>query len=94
MNKMKIVVLAFAVVLGSVGLPEFGSVSARAQAHRYYPVPYYRYDGYGGYYRYDGYGGRHRSRGFRDPGYAYHGNVPGCASDLGYGRWEPCDAGR
>lgn len=33
-------------------------------------------------------------RGFEDPGYAYHGNVNGCAEDLGYGRWEPCNRGR
>jgi hypothetical protein len=31
-------------------------------------------------------------RGFDDPGYAYHGNVNGCAEDLGYGRWESCDS--
>jgi len=30
-------------------------------------------------------------RGFCDPGFAYHGNVNGCAEDLGYGRWAPCD---
>jgi hypothetical protein len=30
-------------------------------------------------------------RGYCDPGFAYHGNINGCASDLGYGRWEPCD---
>jgi hypothetical protein len=33
-------------------------------------------------------------RGFGDPGYAYHGNINGCAVDLGYGRWEPCSHGR
>ena len=33
-------------------------------------------------------------RGFEDPGFAYHGNVNGCAEDLGYGRWEPCNRGR
>jgi hypothetical protein len=33
-------------------------------------------------------------RGFYDPGYAYHGNINGCAVDLGYGRWESCNAGR
>jgi opacity protein-like surface antigen len=33
-------------------------------------------------------------RGFEDPGYAYHGNINGCAEDLGYGRWESCDRGR
>ena len=30
-------------------------------------------------------------RGFDDPGYAYHGNINGCAEDLGYGRWESCN---
>ncbi len=35
-----------------------------------------------------------RLRGFQDPGYAYHGNLNGCAVDLGYGRWESCDVGR
>jgi hypothetical protein len=30
-------------------------------------------------------------RGFCDPGFAYHGNVNGCAIDLGYGRWASCD---
>lgn len=33
-------------------------------------------------------------RGFCDPGFAYHGNVNGCAIDLGYGRWVSCDSGR
>jgi hypothetical protein len=33
-------------------------------------------------------------RGFEDPGFAYHGNINGCAVDLGYGRWESCDKGR
>jgi hypothetical protein len=33
-------------------------------------------------------------RGFEDPGFAYHGNINGCAEDLGYGRWEPCNKGR
>jgi hypothetical protein len=33
-------------------------------------------------------------RGFDDPGYAYHGNINGCAVDLGYGRWESCNVGR
>ena len=31
------------------------------------------------------------ARGFEDPGYAYHSNISGCATDLGYGRWESCD---
>jgi hypothetical protein len=29
-------------------------------------------------------------RGYYDPGFAYHGNINGCAEDLGYGRWESC----
>jgi hypothetical protein len=33
-------------------------------------------------------------RGFCDPGFAYHGNVNGCAVDEGYGRWSPCNRGR
>ncbi len=31
------------------------------------------------------------ARGFYDPGFAYHGNINGCAVDLGYGRWESCN---
>lgn len=31
------------------------------------------------------------SRGFQDPGFAVRGNLSGCATDLGYGRWESCD---
>jgi hypothetical protein len=30
------------------------------------------------------------NRGYCDPGFAYHGNVNGCAIDEGYGRWSPC----
>jgi hypothetical protein len=30
-------------------------------------------------------------RGYCDPGFAYHGNINGCAEDLGYGRWVSCD---
>ena len=33
-------------------------------------------------------------RGFCDPGFAYHGNVNGCAIDQGYGRWVSCDTMR
>jgi len=33
-------------------------------------------------------------RGYCDPGFAYHGNVNGCAEDLGYGRWVPCNNNR
>jgi hypothetical protein len=45
------------------------------------------------YYRRGGWVPRHL-RGFEDPGYAYHGNINGCAVDLGYGRWESCNVGR
>ncbi len=31
---------------------------------------------------------RPEPRGFYDQGYAYHGNINGCAVDLGYGRYE------
>ena len=30
-------------------------------------------------------------RGYCDPGFAYHGNINGCAEDLGYGRWVSCN---
>jgi opacity protein-like surface antigen len=44
-------------------------------------------------YHQRGHGRAPRSlRGFDDPGYAYHGNINGCAEDLGYGRWESCDS--
>ena len=43
----------------------------------------YAYPAYPDYYA--------TSRGFMDPGFAVRGNMPGCAVDLGYGRWESCD---
>jgi hypothetical protein len=45
------------------------------------------------HYRHGGWVPPYR-RGFQDPGYAYHGNINGCAVDLGYGRWESCNVGR
>ena len=53
------------------------------------PAAYY----YRRHYRHGGWVPRYR-RGFEDPGYAYHGNLNGCAVDLGYGRWESCNVGR
>jgi hypothetical protein len=50
----------------------------------YYHRRHYRHGGWVPPYR----------RGFQDPGYAYHGNINGCAVDLGYGRWESCNVGR
>jgi hypothetical protein len=66
------------------------------------PADYYQYQGRrAGAYRpyvdipYAGGGWvPYQQRGFNDPGYAYHGNINGCAVDLGYGRWESCDKGR
>jgi len=55
----------------------------------YYHRRYYHHR----YYRRGGWVPRHL-RGFEDPGYAYHGNINGCAVDLGYGRWESCNVGR
>jgi hypothetical protein len=53
------------------------------------PAAYY----YRRHYRRGGWVPPYR-RGFDDPGYAYHGNINGCAVDLGYGRWESCNVGR
>jgi len=69
-------------------LPQSGGPAAKA-AIDVTPVAYYhrRHYSHGGWvppYR----------RGFADPGYAYHGNINGCAVDLGYGRWESCNVGR
>jgi len=55
----------------------------------YYHRRYYRH----GYYHRGGWVPPYL-RGYRDPGYAYHGNINGCAVDLGYGRWESCNVGR
>jgi hypothetical protein len=60
----------------------------------------YRHRRHGRVYQPYGYAPRQQGwvpypqRGFEDPGFAYHGNINGCAEDLGYGRWEPCDRGR
>jgi hypothetical protein len=56
------------------------------RVYRRYPervVVYPQRYGYPDYYA--------TSRGFMDPGFAVRGNIPGCATDLGYGRWESCD---
>jgi hypothetical protein len=79
----------------SAQAPGYGAPSAapppgyynrmRARAPRpYVDIPAARQGGWVPYWQ----------RGFEDPGYAYHGNINGCAVDLGYGRWEPCNAGR
>src|SRR4051812_20790597 len=69
------------------------------QPYRRYPRPrVYVTPGFSGYAPYGYYGAPlpaqiyyPTARGFEDPGYAYHGNLSGCATDLGYGRWESCD---
>ena len=63
-------------------------VSHRSRPHRAYRyrqriVVYPRGYAYPDYYA--------TARGFQDPGFAVRGNMPGCAVDLGYGRWESCD---
>lgn len=57
-------------------------------------VPFYgAYGLYGSAspYGYESYAYRGPSR--LGPGGAYQGNIPGCAVDLGYGRYESCDVG-
>jgi len=69
-------------------LPQSGGPAAKA-AIDVTPVAYYHRR----HYRHGGWVPPYR-RGFADPGYAYHGNINGCAVDLGYGRWESCNVGR
>jgi hypothetical protein len=81
------------------GLGAVSVVRHRGRPHRTYRRPrlYVTPRAYG--YPYYGYVGAPlpaqlyypTARGFEDPGYAYHGNISGCATDLGYGRWESCD---
>jgi hypothetical protein len=84
--------LALAAVPASALMPADRLVATTA-TNGVTPADYYqRHHYYRRYHR----GGwvPYRLRGFEDPGYAYHGNINGCAEDLGYGRWEPCDRGR
>ena len=64
--------------------PAVKAASGVTPAAYYHRRHYYRHGGWVPPYR----------RGFEDPGYAYHGNINGCAIDLGYGRWESCNVGR
>jgi hypothetical protein len=82
-------VAAIAAAPASALVPAGGTIATSAgsgvtPAKYYY---YHRRHHRGGWVPY-------RLRGFQDPGYAYHGNINGCAVDLGYGRWESCDVGR
>jgi hypothetical protein len=83
----------------AVGVGSVSAVRHRGYAHRAYPRPRLHVTpGLAEYPPYGYYGGPlpaqlyyPTARGFEDPGYAYHGNLSGCATDLGYGRWESCD---
>jgi hypothetical protein len=91
---------AAALEQSAAGLGTVSAVRHRGgRLHRTYPRPrLYVTPGVYGHSRY-GYVGEPlpaqlyypTSRGFEDPGYAYHSNISGCATDLGYGRWESCD---
>src|ERR1700737_2642733 len=83
----------------AAGLGTVSVVRHRGRLHRVYPRPrLYVTPGVYGHPRY-GYVGEPLPAQlysptpprFEDPGYAYHSNISGCATDLGYGRWEPCD---
>ncbi len=91
---------AAALEQGAAQLGTFSVVRHRGHAHRTYRgYPRPRLYVTPGVYGYPGYVGGPlpaqiyypTARGFEDPGYAYHGNLSGCAIDLGYGRWESCD---
>ena len=68
--------------------PSVKAASAVTPAAYYHRRHYYRHN-----YRHGGWVPPYL-RGYADPGYAYHGNINGCAVDLGYGRWESCNTGR
>ena len=65
----------------------------RGRPHRVYRHPRGRIVVHPHAYAYSGYYPDYYAtyRGFQDPGFAVRGNMPGCAVDLGYGRWESCD---
>ena len=94
MRSLMIIPAAVAVVVlaapaSSVALAPQNQSVLKAAANTVTPAAYY----YRRHYRHGGWV-PHRLRGFEDPGYAYHGNINGCAVDLGYGRWESCNVGR
>jgi hypothetical protein len=91
---------AAALEQSAAGLGTVSVVRHRGRVHRAYrAVPRPRLYVTPGVYGYPGYLGEPlpaqlyypTARGFEDPGYAYHSNISGCATDLGYGRWESCD---
>jgi hypothetical protein len=91
---------AAALEQSAAGLGTVSVVRHRGRSHRAYrAVPRPRLYVTPGAYGYPGYVGEPlpaqiyypTARGFEDPGFAYHSNISGCATDLGYGRWESCD---
>lgn len=72
-------------------------VRRHVHVHRAYPRAAQVYVAPGPRYVYPGYGG---DAGYPfdprriGPGGAYQGNIPGCAVDLGYGRYESCNVFR
>ena len=101
---LPLMVLAGAMTLGLPGTAPAGALPVAALAnpsgdivqvyHRGRPHRAYRRDPhrvvvYPHRYAYPDTYATHR--GFMDPGFAVRGNMPGCAVDLGYGRWESCD---
>lgn len=70
-------------------------VQYRRRAYRHRRAPRITiYGGRGPYLPPQTYYNGGNRRGFYDPGYAYQGNINGCAVDLGYGRYESCNVGR
>ena len=90
---------AASLVRSAAGLGMVSVVRHRGHPHRAYRDPRPRLYVTPGVYGYPGYVGEPlpaqiyypTARGFEDPGFAYHSNISGCATDLGYGRWESCD---
>jgi hypothetical protein len=73
----------------------FSDVRHRARPHRRHRPVYSEYRSYGGpamvYVTPHAYAYGAPVRGFDDPGFVRQGNIPSCAVDLGYGRYESCD---
>ena len=75
--------------LSNVASSDVVQVYHRGKPHRAYRQPRQRVVVYPHRYAYPDYYAT--SPGFQDPGFAVRGNLSGCATDLGYGRWESCD---
>ena len=84
---MAMVPVGTVAVKAATSLVTLVSDKRRHRVRAYRPYAYAPYAARQGWVPY-------RLRGFEDPGFAYHGNINGCAEDLGYGRWGSCDKGR